>query len=49
MPYMQTSEDLQKVFSSAMRMLEARAGVYDGILKGILEQRNQANKGLSVA
>lgn len=43
MPHMQTPEDLQKVFSSAMRMLEARAGVYDGILRGILERRNQAD------
>ncbi len=49
MPYMHTSEDLQKVFSAAMRMLEARAGVYDGILKGILERRNQADKRLSGA
>ncbi|MBO3462208.1 iron-containing redox enzyme family protein [Aetokthonos hydrillicola Thurmond2011] len=40
MPYMHTIEDLRKVFSSAMRMLEARAGVYDGILNGILERRN---------
>jgi len=29
----------------AMRMLEARAGVYDGILKGILENRNPVGKG----
>jgi hypothetical protein len=41
MPYMTTREDFQKVFSSAMRMLEARAGVYDGILAGILSRRNQ--------
>jgi pyrroloquinoline quinone (PQQ) biosynthesis protein C len=44
MPHMQTSEDLQKVLSSAMRMLEARAGVYDGILNGILESRNQTGQ-----
>lgn len=43
-PYMRTYEDLQKVFSSAMRMLEARAGVYDGILKGILGGRHQAKE-----
>jgi pyrroloquinoline quinone (PQQ) biosynthesis protein C len=49
MPYMQTFGDLEKVFSSAMRMLEARAGVYDGILKGILSRRNQANKRLEVS
>jgi len=39
LPYVRTTEDLQKIFSGAMRMLEARAGVYDGILKGILSQR----------
>lgn len=48
-PYIQTSEDLQKIFSSAMRMLEARAGVYDGIFNGIIERRNQADKGLFAA
>lgn len=29
----------QKIFDGAMRMLEARAGVYDGVLKGILAKR----------
>lgn len=47
MPYTHTYEDLQKVFSGAMRMLEARAGVYDGILKSILERRLQAQEGLA--
>jgi pyrroloquinoline quinone (PQQ) biosynthesis protein C len=37
---MNTKESLQKVLSSAMRMLEARAKVYDGIHRGILEGRN---------
>jgi pyrroloquinoline quinone (PQQ) biosynthesis protein C len=40
MPYVSTHEELQQVFSGAMRMLEARAGVYDGILNGILKRRN---------
>ncbi|MBP5972519.1 iron-containing redox enzyme family protein [Brasilonema sp. CT11] len=48
MPYIHTSEDLQKVFCAAMRMLEARAGVYDGILNGILERRYLADKRLSL-
>ncbi|MBE9034176.1 iron-containing redox enzyme family protein [aff. Roholtiella sp. LEGE 12411] len=39
LPYIRTDEDLQKIFDSAMRMLEARAGVYDGILRGILSRR----------
>ena len=40
MPYVRNQEDLQQVFSGAMRMLEARAGVYDGILNGILKRRH---------
>jgi hypothetical protein len=44
-PYMSTQGDLQKVLSSAMRMLEARAKVYDGIHRGILESRNSQTKG----
>jgi pyrroloquinoline quinone (PQQ) biosynthesis protein C len=40
MPYMVTREDFQKVFSAAMRMLDARVGVYDGVLAGILSRRN---------
>jgi pyrroloquinoline quinone (PQQ) biosynthesis protein C len=38
-PYIVTDEDFQRVFDGAMRMLEARAGLYDGILKGILARR----------
>ncbi|WP_369010364.1 iron-containing redox enzyme family protein [Nostoc sp. CHAB 5836] len=41
LPYIRTDEDFQKIFDGAMRMLEARAGVYDGILKGILSRRSQ--------
>ncbi len=41
MPYMVTREDFQKVFSGAMRMLDARAGVYDGILAGVAKRRNR--------
>jgi len=40
MPYMKTRRDFQSVLSAAVRMLDARAGVYDGILAGILERRN---------
>lgn len=40
MPHMQTHDDFQKVFSGAMRMLDARAGVYDGVLASILKARN---------
>jgi pyrroloquinoline quinone (PQQ) biosynthesis protein C len=40
MPYMVAREDFQRVFTGAMRMLDARAGVYDGILAGILHRRN---------
>lgn len=40
MPHMKTQEDFQKVFSGAMRMLDARAGVYDGIHASILKSRN---------
>lgn len=40
MPYMTTHADFQKVFSGAMRMLEARATVYDGVFEGILKRRN---------
>lgn len=41
-PYIDGNSDYQKVYDGAMRMLEARAGVYDGILKGIMEKREQA-------
>jgi pyrroloquinoline quinone (PQQ) biosynthesis protein C len=47
LPYVRTTEDLQKVFDGAMRMLEARAGVYDGILKGILARRKEEQVGQS--
>ncbi|UTY60876.1 iron-containing redox enzyme family protein [Massilia sp. erpn] len=40
MPHMRTREDFQRVFNGAMRMLEARATVYDGVLQGILNFRN---------
>ncbi len=40
MPYMRTRDQFQRVFSGAMRMLEARATVYDGVLNGILSFRN---------
>src|SRR3954470_5430282 len=36
MPYTLTPRHFQKVFDGAMRMLEARAGVYDGVLSGII-------------
>ena len=39
MPHMNTHEEFQKVFDGAMRMLEARAGVYDGILNAIKSKR----------
>ena len=37
---MATHDDFQKVFIGAMRMLEARAGVYDGVLASITNARN---------
>ncbi len=40
MPHMVTHNDFQRVFVGAMRMLEARAGVYDGVLASILKARN---------
>jgi pyrroloquinoline quinone (PQQ) biosynthesis protein C len=40
MPYVRNSEDLQKVFAGAMRVLEARVNLYDGILKRILSRRS---------
>ena len=40
MPHMKTHEDFQRVFSGAMRMLDARASVYDGIHAAILKARN---------
>lgn len=40
LPQMKTHADFQKVFNGAMRMLDARAGVYDGIHAAILKARN---------
>jgi len=39
MPYIKTRADFEKVYIAAVRMLDARAGVYDGILSGILRMR----------
>ncbi len=39
LPYIDTKADMEKVYVGAMRMLEARAGVYDGVLSGILNRR----------
>lgn len=39
MPYLNTHTDFQKAFIGAMRMLDARAGVYDGLLAAILKAR----------
>lgn len=40
LPYMKTREHFKDVHDSAMRMLEARAGVYDGVLAGIQAKRS---------
>lgn len=40
LPHMRTHMDFQKVFNGAMRMLDARAGVYDGIHAALLKARN---------
>ena len=40
LPHMKTREDFQRIFMGAMRMLEARAGVYDGIHMAILQARS---------
>lgn len=45
MPYIKTREDFQKVLDGTMRMLEARAGVYDGILNMILKNRGEFLEG----
>lgn len=39
-PYLKGRDNFRKVFIGAMRMLDARAGVYDGVLAGILKRRN---------
>lgn len=41
MPYLSTRDQFEKALTAAMRMLEARAGVYDGVLSGILAKREQ--------
>lgn len=42
-PYIKSTKDFEKVYVAAMRMLDARAGVYDGILNGILASRKAMN------
>ncbi|QAU23003.1 iron-containing redox enzyme family protein [Dyella sp. M7H15-1] len=42
LPYIRSRSDFEKVYVAAMRMLDARAGVYDGILAGILRRRLEA-------
>lgn len=44
LPYMRNREDFQRVFNGAMRMLEARATVYDGVLDGILKFRKSRKR-----
>ena len=39
-PYLNNPADFQRVYSSAMRMLDAREGVYRGVLNGILTRRS---------
>lgn len=41
LPHIETREDFKKVYIAAMRMLSARAGVYDGIVRGIRAHRAQ--------
>jgi len=43
LPYIDSRADFEKVYVAAMRMLDARAGVYDGILNGIVKRRRNAN------
>lgn len=43
LPYINTRTDFEKTHIAALRMLDARAGVYDGILNGILSRRRSAN------
>jgi pyrroloquinoline quinone (PQQ) biosynthesis protein C len=42
LPYIRSRSDFEKTYAAAMRMLDARAGVYDGILAGILRRRLEA-------
>jgi pyrroloquinoline quinone (PQQ) biosynthesis protein C len=49
-PYLKTRKDFSQTYTGAMRMLEARAGVYDGVLNGIKTLRanmNEVNEELS--
>ncbi|MEE2729772.1 MAG: iron-containing redox enzyme family protein [Pseudomonadota bacterium] len=46
LPYMNSRAEFAKVYQAAMRMLEARAGVYDGILAGIRDRRMKASVGI---
>ena len=39
MPYVEKLSDYQKVFLGAMRMLDARAGVYDGVFQKLTSQK----------
>jgi len=48
-PYTLSRAHFQKVYDGAMRMLEARAGVYDGVLNGIRAHRAGAPIGLAAA
>ena len=48
-PYINGRADYQKVLESAIRMLNARAGVYDGILNGILKNRKVNKEGYRIA
>jgi pyrroloquinoline quinone (PQQ) biosynthesis protein C len=43
LPFLQTPEDCRKMIAGGMRMLEARAIVYDGILKKIKQMRQIAS------
>lgn len=38
-PYLKTAKQFSDAYTGAMRILEARAGVYDGVLNGILQSR----------
>lgn len=40
-PYLKSVEDFNDAYTGAMRMLEARAGVYDGIMAGIESNRKE--------
>lgn len=40
MPYVKSRRHYQEILAGAMRMLEARACVYDGVLEGVLNKRS---------